>query len=243
MVNQMRLRHYACVAALLVTATALRAAPFQNLNFNTGTIHAAPANYVPWDAVSPIDAVAALPGWTAMEDTSIATALWGQNAALDETFITLIRTNAIEGGRDIQLYSYIDAPSGYFHTASISQTGDIPAVTNSIFFYIRTPAVGVGINPIPYVTLNGIPIVTFPVSNVGGIVEMQGDVTQFAGTTAHLTFEAAGISGSFPASEDIFELDNISFSPQPVPEPATLMLAAPAVFLLRTRRDGRATQA
>jgi hypothetical protein len=202
------------------------AGSFQNLNFESARIQSAPANYVPWDAYQPIDAAAALPFWTVREDNLVATAVWGDAVALDETSVALVTPSAsddspIQGKYSVQLYAYADAPPGYFHTVSISQVGIVPLGTQSIEFLLRSPPVAGGvIEAVPTVTLNGMPIDVFAQSSSGGVFTMVGDVSAFAGSTADLTIQSVGTSGEpGTLSENIFDLDAISFSPSSAPEP------------------------
>ena len=73
----------------------------------------------------------------------------------------------------------------------------------------------------PIVSLNGTPIDVFPLSTGGQTEQWGGDISAFAGTTATLTFAAASLPGPFPDDEVIYDVDDISFSPEPVPEPVS----------------------
>jgi hypothetical protein len=229
-----------CLALLLAIPTIASADPFQDLDFEQATRAGAPANYEPTDAFEPISAAAALPGWTVVEDSTVCNAIWGQPVALDETSVALVSSNAIQGNYDVMLSSYINAPQGYFHTASISQTGDIPAGTQSIQFAIRSPTVAGGLAPVPFVSVAGTPINVFELSNAGGIQQWGGNIYAFAGTTSNIDFTSAGnAADGFPGDEDYYELDTISFSTQPVPEPASIGLLAIIGCSLLCRRTTR----
>jgi hypothetical protein len=69
----------------------------------------------------------------------------------------------------------------------------------------------------------------FPVSVLGDVTLMEGDVSAFAGTTSELTF-------AVPTGEELYALDDISFSPDPVPEPASAALLLVGLPLLAIRR-------
>lgn len=230
--------------ALVMGAARLYASAFQNLDFEMATVKPAPAGYTPWDAAQPISAADALPYWTVREDSTICTAVWGAPNALDETSVALVYGNsnhALQGLYSVQLYAWAGAPSGYFQTASISQTGVIPTGMNSIQFLVQSPPVGGGfIQANPALTLNGTPINLFPISATDGVMAMAGDIRAFAGTTADLTIRCAGTSGApFNLSENIFELDAISFSTTVVPEPNTtslIFLASLLAGLARVRK-------
>jgi hypothetical protein len=68
---------------------------------------------------------------------------------------------------------------------------------------------------------------------------MVGDASAFAGVTAELTIQCAGNPGAIGTlSENVFDLDAISFSPSPVPEPTSCeaMLLFVGFCLLGGRR-------
>ena len=224
----MKGRFFILVAAL-VFFPCLRSfgAPFQNLDFEQGSIHSPPANYVPTSIFNPISAAFALPFWTPIEDTTVVTAIWS-GGALDETSISLVSSanpSPIDGNYSVNLYAFADAPPGLYKTASISQTGDVPANAQSIQFQMRsyTPTI---IQATPTVTLNNTVINLVPLATSGYVVTMAGDISAFAGSTAQLMIKAAGTSGmgNFYV-ENYFDVDDISFSPNPVPEPSTALLA------------------
>lgn len=217
-------------------ATSL-ATPFQNLDFEQGSIQAPPANYVPWDAYHPISAAAGLPFWTAREDSAVCTAIWWNGGALDETSVALLSNipippfgypaTPLSGNYSVELTSayFSTAPSEYFKTSSISQTGDVPANAKSIQFLMWPYAPGV-VRSDPLVTLNGSVINLIPISTNGYLATMAGDVSAFAGTNVELTITCAGTPGA-PNEldrENNFRLDDIIFSPNPVPEPSTVAL-------------------
>ena len=237
---------YFILVALVSGAATLYAGDFRNLDFEMATITSAPAGYTPFDAYQPISAVNALPFWTVYEDATVCTAVWGAPVALDETSVALVHGNdypSLQGAYSVQLYAWADAPPGYFHTASISQTGLIPAGTYSIQFLMQSPPVAGGtIQASPAVTLNGTAISIFPLSTSGGVVMMAGDISAFAGMTANLNIQCAGTSGaSLYLQENIFELDAIRFSTSAVPEPhpASFMLLAGLFTLLARVRQRR----
>lgn len=100
--------------------------------------------------------------------------------------------------------------AGFQYDAFLSQTADVPAFANSINFFTTGPG--------PRVTLNGVDI---PLIDIGGGRRV-GDVSTFAGTTAELKFET---QESYPELIG-FRLDDIVFSPAPVPEPSSFALFA-----------------
>ncbi len=219
---------------------------FVNLDFEEATVAPAPPGYTPSDAFNPISAASAFPGWTAREDGIICTAVWGSPVALDETSVALVSGgfSPIQGGYSVQLYAYANAPSGFYHNSSISQTGLIPSGTQSIQFLIASPSQAGIIPPNPIVTVNGAPIGLSEISQSGGVITMAGDVSAFAGTTADLIVLCKlkqPQAPNFPANENIFNLDDIQFSASPVPEPGTVALFATGALLLAFRRRRNST--
>jgi hypothetical protein len=226
----MNCRLFVFVALWSVCCTSSLASPFQNLDFEQRTFHSPPTNYVPnGNAIgpNPISDAFGLPFWTAKEDATVCTALRGGGGALDETSVALFgpTNHPIDGSYTLELSAYANAPSDLYKTSSISQTGDVPANAKSIQFLLRSPYSIVQSNPL--VTLNGTTINLVPISTNGNIVTMAGDVSAFAGTTAQLQISAAGTSGNgFFYTENYFDLDDISFSPNPAPEPSSIALCA-----------------
>jgi hypothetical protein len=223
---------------------------FVNLNFEQASIVSASSGYTPTDAYDALVASSALPYWIVREDGTICTAIWGAPVALDETSVALLTASngyysgyvPLQGSYSVQFYAYADAPSDYYHTASISQTGQIPIGAQSIQFLMKSPPVAGGvIQASPIVTINGTPISLSAISTSGGVMTMAGNVSAYAGTMADLTILCQATPGSFPADENIFTLDNIQFSPQAVPEPSevSLLLAGIAIvrFWLMKRSD------
>jgi hypothetical protein len=220
---------------------------FKNLNFEQATIVSAPAGYTPFDASPPISAASALPSWTVREDGIVCNAIWGEPKALDETAVALLTaTNGfypghvpLQGSYSLQFSAYAGAPPPYFHTASISQTGLVPATARSIQFLIKSPPAANGvIQATPIVTINGTTLSIFPQSTSAGIITMAADVSAYAGSTVDLTFLCQGTLGSdFFHVENYFTLDDIRFSTQIVPEPSTfLLLGIGAISLLGYRK-------
>jgi hypothetical protein len=119
-------------------------------------------------------------------------------------------------------------------SVSISQTGLIPGGTRSIQMMINPFSgdylgVSVGGQNIPMVVLSR------PAYNNWLVA---GDVSSFAGMTEQLTISAL-TSPSFHFGQ--LEVDNISFSTTPLPEPTTwalLLAGAAALGLVSRRRRG-----
>jgi hypothetical protein len=188
------------------------AAPFENLNFEA--------------AVPPGDS---LPNWSVNNLGPIynVACLGSSCVGIHDVDSNLLDPNIpIEGRYSAFLQAGTSGNSGALPLipASITQTGDVPAGTQSIRLLSTTPA---GIDPlISFENLrvsldgNNIPLLQF--STVGDLVTLAGDVSAFAGLTAELV-----VSTDTPVQggpELWAWVDTISFSTEPVPEPATSVL-------------------
>jgi hypothetical protein len=131
----------------------------------------------------------------------------------------------------VELSAYAGGTPGQSQSASISQTAGVPTGTQTIDFLVRDPSGGAD-DSVPTVTLNGTPIPIVPLSNTAGIIEYAGDVSLFAGTVPTLTFAALALG----PTQNIYDLDSISFSTAPLPEPAAAGLVFISI-LLAARRD------
>jgi len=105
-------------------------------------------------------------------------------------------------------------------TASIWQTGQIPATAKSLFF-LAAPTI---ISPPFQVTVGGVVIPVTETSSTSKYGIWAGDISAFAGQTEQLMFTALPAHGGF--------LDQITFSPIAVPEPSTAVLIALAGLAL-----------
>ena len=229
---------------LLSAVGATGQSPFQNLDFEMATITPAPAGYTPWNAHQPISAADALPFWTVREDTTVCSAIWGAYG-LDETSVNLVNGGphpdypALQGVYSLQLYASTMGPPEYFQSASISQTGLIPAGTHSIWFLMEISPVAGMMQSSPSITINGTPINISPMSSSGGVITMAGDISAFSGMTADLSIQCTADriirSGPPYTFENIYTLDAIQFSPTEVPEPGCFGLFALGALLLGHR--------
>jgi hypothetical protein len=207
---------------------------FKNLGFEQATIVPQSSVAVPWDALYPISSSAALPYWTVTEDTTVCNTMWGQPVALDETSVSLINVgagteigylSAITGAYSVFMSSNSGAPSGYYKSASIAQTGQLASSAKSIHFFVSP-------NELPVVTLNGNVIPLLTEYDANNVKEVAGDISGFAGQTVNLAFTT-------PQTDNAFELDSISFSTATVPEPVSFaLLGAGGLWTFRRRRMG-----
>ncbi len=197
----------------VVSSKEALSATFKNLDFESAVVQG--ADY-PWQ----IDAAAALPFWTVREDNVVRTQLWYTTFPLDTTVELLLSSSNPNIGSPIQgRYSVSLCKANGYGTPSISQVGDVPLGTRSIQFLIHPPIYGDAMFfGRPTVSINGQTIDVFELSSSGDVITMVGDVSSFAGTTATLTIQAQARLYNF------FDLDAISFSSTPAPEPSTIGL-------------------
>jgi hypothetical protein len=219
---------------LLVAADALAQGNFQNLNFESASI---PSGTQPPMEV-PIGS--ALPGWSA----SIS---WSNNGTYNGTFpqsqvlydITTVGSPGIgimstdvgyahwlplQGSYSLWLAGGVSGIGGR-GSSTINQTGLVPRGTLSVLMDVRTDygfTVSLGGQDIHMV-----PLQTYPSYTLDG-----GDVSAFAGQTAKLSITAPYSPVSNPS--DVL-LDDITFSPNPIPEPSVFGLFASGALLLGWR--------
>jgi hypothetical protein len=109
----------------------------------------------------------------------------------------------------------------------ISQTGLVPigskSLTMDMTFFNGTPIISLGGQ-----TISMVPLTTFPTYTVYG-----GDISSFAGQDEQLSIFEPPPANRPPS---ILLVDDIQFSPTPVPEPGTWALLAAGGLLLTVRR-------
>jgi hypothetical protein len=216
------------VAALLITLTQSgQAQNFINLDFEAATIVPDPSSlYYPYA----VYAHYAIPGWT-------ATGILGPNeilyndVALGATSVSIFDRNGpfpiIDGAFTVQLHGGGSIPTG----ASISQTSLVPVDAVSILFKAQYSGLGGGML---LVSLGGQNILFSPLSTGPNYTLYGGDVSAFAGQAEQLMFTAS------PGNDNYWELDDIQFSPQVIPEPGIFGLGVLGTLLLvRRMRGGR----
>jgi hypothetical protein len=197
-------------ASIFVLRTASGQA-FTNLNFERARIVPDPSSpYYPY-AVYASDAV---PGWTVGGFLG-PNELFYNDISLGAPSVSLFGTNSqfslppLAGSFSIDLYGGVPA-SGYPTVGgSISQTGLVPISAQSLQF----KASGLG-GPLS-VSLGGQNIPFYVLSAGTNYTLFGGDVSVFASQVEPLTFTAPFNTGI----NNYWEIDDIQFSPTPIPEP------------------------
>jgi len=160
----------------------------------------------------------ALPGWTvfvfSINSPQSAIAYNYPEAGT----VSLWATNGqqIAGNYSVLLHGGTTTPS-----ASIAQTGEVPVSAVSLFFEAQAPTVG-----ILQVSLGGQNIPVYAISTGPNYTLYGGDISAYAGRTEQLVFSALAAYRSSG-----WNIDNIQFSTQPIPEPGGLTLLGLGILL------------
>jgi hypothetical protein len=208
--------------AALVAVLSAQAQGFVNLNFEMANV----AGYSP-DTLIPI--TAALPGWSGFYQNSQTSQVGYDFVSLGAAVISVIDNNSQPDiGPLVGNYS-ADLFGGAGQSASISQTGLVPAGTESLLF----DAYDYGAPFI--VTLGGQAINVSPLQAFQNYTVYGGDIpSSLAGQIETLSFTEPPPAIGGPS---MFELDDISFSTNaPTPEPSIVALTAIGGLLFGARK-------
>jgi hypothetical protein len=217
------------IAGLLLAAAAVpgrvAAAPFVNLDFEQAVV---PAGTPPSQSFI---AGAAFPGWTPRIGSVIQTTVYYDEAGIGEPALVIYDNESVAGLGFVPLMQgqrgaiLIRDPSSDIG-GSLSQFGDVPSDARSLRLLADT------FRARPKVTLGGqdVPLTLLSVSGAFGDIGLYaGDVTAMAGETLELRLGSSGA---------VSPIDGLAFSPQPVPEPACMLLiASSGVWLIRIHRQ------
>jgi hypothetical protein len=204
------------ILIILMLAVKYRASAqgFTNLNFESANV----SGYPPGSGDVPISA--ALPGWSGYYGNNQTSQVWYDGISIGGAVISIIDNNApsfapLQGNYSAFLFGG-GGPEGL--SASISQTAVIPTGTESLLMdawsYDASPIVAINGQPISM-----IPLQTFANYSLYGGTVPAADI----GPSVTLSFTDPPPATGGPS---MFELDNITFSTQAVPEPSPLALTA-----------------
>jgi hypothetical protein len=201
-----------CLATLLATLSTKAQGTFQNLNFeeaNPVIVDGSP--YYPYGVTS----ASALPNWTVSIGGVPQTQIVENDPSLGAPSVMLAGPGDAFGFPPIDgNYSVLLQGSFSSSVPAISQTGLIPAGTQSLYFEAQTGTgaldVLVGNQDVPFAAVGSGPNYTLYGANISA----------WSGQTEQLTFAAQ--ESTMGLSD--WEIDDISFSSQAVPEPSPLAL-------------------
>jgi hypothetical protein len=208
---------------------------FQNLDFEGAN----PSGYTPGSRDLPT--TSGFPGWTVSYSspgfaTITASTVWYDGISLGSAFVSI---NDMDTGGPVVVFQgtysalLYGGPSPYFSlsltptSSTLSQTGLIPTGTLSLRMDVNAVdgfAVTLGGQTLDMVALQVFSSYTLYGANISG----------FSGQTEQLSITAPPT-----ASPNEVELDDIVFSPSPIPEPGVLGLSSLGVLLLACRCRGR----
>jgi len=194
---------------LLVLCRSGQAQGFINLNFEGATIPNNPT-------YSDITATNLFPNWTVASYYLVYNGI-----SLSGGSISILSTNSFS---PIQGKYYVLFAGGQFSnygSISLSQTGQIPFSAQSIIFW--------GSMADMQVTFNGQPLDFLVTGSTANYNIYTADISTYAGQTGQLLFTVPVFGGNAT-------LDNIQFSPSPVPEPSALGLSVLGGLFLAWRR-------
>lgn len=192
---------------------------FVNLGFENSTLLVLVAN--PSGPLYITNATLPAWGWSPHGNVGYsdpATTITFNSIALDAAAVTLHGTNsfrpALSGNYSILLQGGSQFSSPQFGGAAVFQTGQIPATARSLI-YLGSIAFQVSFNGS---SLSPVALYTVPTHTRWGI-----DISPYAGQAGELRFAVPWLGSGM--------LDEIQFSPDPVPEPSALGLGILGIVL------------
>ena len=201
---------------------------FLNLDFEQTSL---PPNGPP----GTVSTTSGLPGWEVSIGGVPQSTILYNNATLGDSSVAILgkgnSVNAvIDGNFSVALTGgAYPGDSSIPADAAISQTGLVPSNARSILFASYSRGNGF---PNLSLTLNGQSVDLTLVSTSSNYSLYGADVSPFAGKSANLTIAAPS---NYPLGFGVFGLDDISFSPNTIPEPSVLCLFVPDKTKWRTR--------
>jgi len=206
---------------------------FQNLNFESANLTPIPAGQYGGS----VSIVSALPDWTGYLGTVQQTQVLQNNYDLGSATINILGPSwnigypgIIDGDYTVMLQA--GAGAGGLINASIAQTGMVPAFAQSMEFSLAEVLGGNGFsvsfagNSLSPAVLSTATSPSGQSYNVYGV-----DISPYAGQTGQLEFTSIA-----NGRDSSLLLDDITFSPNAVPEPSTLALVVMGGLALAARR-------
>jgi hypothetical protein len=164
----------------------------------------------------------ALPGWSVFYGNTEQTQI---NYIHPKSGLTLVTTNqwVIDGD-----FSVVLEGGGI----SLTQTGLVPAGTESLFFDMSAEPDQIVDGGMLEVLMGGEALTYFAVSSAPDYTLYGANISAFAGQSATLAFLTKNLGGGIPQ----WTTDDIEFSPEVVPEPGEFTLIAFGAILFGLRR-------
>jgi hypothetical protein len=154
----------------------------------------------------------ALPGWTSYDAGNPSSWVYCNDRTLCAAAVTLQGPGSADSKLQGQYSVTVGGACEGGYTAAIGQTGQIPASAQALLFLCDLYESHL------QVTFAGQPISVFTMARAADYRIVAGDISGFAGQTGELRFTALPNDGAM--------LDDIQFSPVPIPEPTVSDLAA-----------------
>jgi hypothetical protein len=223
-----------CVLSLFEgPRTVIAQGTFQNLNFESAQVSPSPFRNYP----NPVPISSAMPDWTGYLGVTQQSQVQYNTTTLGSASISLLGPTwdasfpgIISGNYSVVLQSGLDPNNEAIQdNASIAQTGTIPASVESLQF----EALVEGTFSISFAgnTLQPI-ILSSAVAASGEPYDIYGvNISSYAGQTGELQF-----TEYFDSHFPFMDLDDISFSPDAVPEPSIVALTAIGGLLFGARK-------
>ena len=218
------------VGGVFALAQGGQAQGFVNLDFESADV----SGYPPRSMDVPI--ASALPGWSGFYGNIPVGQVWYDGVSLGGTAISVVDNNVgvpsfgpIDGVYSAWLFGSYLAP------ATISQTGLVPTGTKSLQVDIQSEGTPFQVS-LGGQSLSMVPLQTFPTFTLYG-----ADISSFGGLTENLAFTSPVGSGFPGVPLNFLEVDDIVFSPNAIPEPASwvLLVCGAGVFALSRRKHER----
>jgi len=182
-----------------------------------------------------------IPGWQLFEGT-VPVGPIGFNLTLPGSgYTTILSPDFGAHAPVVGLYSFAMLPrfdvQGRFDAISLAQSGDVPPDARSIHFLSYGAPLQLEISGLL------VPLLYTPISPQPGwnrsipVFDAAGDVASYAGQNVELKFTTLLI----PNYQGLNGLDEIAFSPMPIPEPGTFVLFSLgcAIWGVRLRRRSK----
>jgi len=232
---QLRSTHVLFLATCLIASQADLQAQgmFQNLDFESASVPVVPSGQIIF-----LPAGDAIPGWTAKTGTNSEPLVMYNGVSAGSAQVSLIDSHTSSYSNNVLGGNFtltLDAGERTFGivSASIAQTGVLPATIKSVWFNASQLQFGqIGDLQITFAGQD-VPFIQMSVGS--NFTTYAGDISAFAGLSGELRFTERPLSSQFST----VALDEIYFSNVAIPEPSFTTLSALGTVILTLRLVGR----